>query len=57
MGQITRAVLINQRGKEYYQKVLKPLFPPYSTLGVLGIVFVAIALQARFFASQPLVFV
>lgn len=57
LGQITRAVLIAKRGKEHYQKVLKPLFPPFSTLGVLGIVFVAMALQARFIFSQPLVLV
>jgi ACR3 family arsenite efflux pump ArsB len=57
MGQLTRAVLIAKRGKEHYQKVLKPLFPPFSTLGVLGIVFVAMALQARFIISQPLVLV
>jgi ACR3 family arsenite efflux pump ArsB len=57
LGQITRAVLIAQRGKEHYQKVLKPLFPPFSTLGVLGIVFVAMALQARFIIGQPQVLV
>ena len=57
LGQITRAVLIAQRGQEHYQKVLKPIFPPFSTLGVLGIVFVAMALQARFIISQPLVLV
>ena len=57
LGQITRAMLIAQRGKEHYQKVLKPLFPPFSTLGVLGIVFVAMALQARFIIGQPLVLV
>jgi ACR3 family arsenite efflux pump ArsB len=57
LGQITRAVLIAHRGKEHYQKVLKPLFPPFSTLGVLGIVFVAMALQARFIGSRPLVLV
>jgi ACR3 family arsenite efflux pump ArsB len=55
LGQITRAMLIAQRGKEHYQKVLKPLFPPFSTLGVLGIVFVAMALQAPFIIGQPLV--
>ena len=57
LGQITRAMLIAQRGKEHYQRVLKPLFPPFSTLGVLGIVFVAMALQARFIIGQPLVLV
>ncbi|MFM1812129.1 MAG: hypothetical protein RLZZ336_1067 [Cyanobacteriota bacterium] len=57
LGQLTRAVLIAQRGKEHYQKVLKPLFPPFSTLGVLGIVLVAMALQARFIISQPFVLV
>lgn len=57
LGQLTRGALIAVRGREHYQTVLKPLFPPFSTLGVLGIVFVAMALQAKFIASQPLVLV
>ncbi len=57
LGQITRAWLIAQRGQALYQTVLKPLFPPVSSLGVLGIVWVAMALQAKFIVSQPLVLV
>jgi ACR3 family arsenite efflux pump ArsB len=57
LGQITRAVLIARQGQEHYRTVLKPLFPPFSTLGVLGIVFVAMALKADLILSQPLLLV
>jgi ACR3 family arsenite efflux pump ArsB len=57
LGQLTRVVLIARKGKEYYQKVLKPRFPPFSTLGVIGIVFVAMALKAELIVSQPFLLV
>lgn len=52
-GQISRAALIRRHGLPGFQKDWAPRFPPYSTLGVLGIAFVAIALQARVLASDP----
>ncbi len=57
LGQLTRAVLIARKGREHYQKVLKPRFPPFSTLGVIGIVFVAMALKAELIVSQPFLLV
>ncbi len=57
LGQITRAVLIARTGEEHYRKVLKPRFPPFSTLGVIGIVFVAMALKAELIVSQPFLLV
>lgn len=57
LGQITRMVLIAGKGREHYQKVIKPRLPPFSTLGVVGIVAVAMALKAPLIVSQPLLLV
>ena len=57
LGQLTRMLLIARRGRDHYQKVLKPMFPPFSTLGVLGIVFVAMALKAKLIVAEPLLLV
>jgi ACR3 family arsenite efflux pump ArsB len=57
LGQLTRALLIARKGEEHYRKVLKPRFPPFSTLGVIGIVFVAMALKAELIVSQPFLLV
>jgi len=57
LGQLTRTVLMALRGADHYQRFIKPLFPPFSTLGVLGIVFVAMALKARLILGQPVLLV
>ncbi|MCK5862542.1 MAG: bile acid:sodium symporter [Candidatus Hydrogenedentes bacterium] len=53
LGNATQRFLISRYGQAHYQKDLKSLFPPFSTLGVLGIVFVAMALKAPAIASDP----
>lgn len=53
LGNLTQRALVRRYGKAHYQKDLKPLFPPLSTLGVVGIVFVAMALKAGSIASNP----
>lgn len=53
-GQITRSYLIRKHGQARFQKDIGPGFPVFSTLGVLGIVFVAMALQARNLMQSPL---
>ena len=53
LGNITQRLLIRRYGMARYQKDLKPTFPPFSTLGVVGIVFVAMALKAQSIASNP----
>ncbi len=53
LGNVTQRFLIARYGMAHYQKDLKPIFPPISTLGVLGIVFVAMALKAQSIASNP----
>ncbi len=52
-GQLTRVWLIRRHGEPAFQKDWAPKFPPFSTLGVLGIAFVAIALQAERLAASP----
>ncbi len=52
-GNLTQRGLIKRYGLSHYQQHLKQFFPPLSTLGVLGIVFVAMALKARSILSNP----
>jgi len=56
-GIITQRFLIGRYGQQKYQKELKQKFPPLSTLGVLGIVFVAMALKSNSIVSNPAVLV
>ncbi len=53
LGNITQRLLISRYGKERYQREIKQKFPPFSTLGVVGIVFVAIALKAQGILQKP----
>jgi arsenite transporter len=53
LGYFTRQGLVARHGQEGFNKNWAPRFPPISTLGVLGIVFVAIALNARTIGEQP----
>jgi len=52
-GYVTQRLLITRYGQESFQKLLAPRFPGLSTLGVLGIVFLAMALKARGIAAHP----
>lgn len=52
-GYATQAFLINKHGQQQFQHVWAPRFPALSTLGVLGIVFIAIALKADDIACRP----
>lgn len=53
LGYITQIFLVKRYGQDDFQKNLGPKFPSLSTLGVLGIVFVALALKARTIAAAP----
>ncbi|MCG6906279.1 MAG: bile acid:sodium symporter [Desulfobacteraceae bacterium] len=53
LGFATRQALIRRFGQQGFQTRLAPRFPGLSTLGVLGIVFVAMALKARAIAGAP----
>ena len=52
-GQITRTLLVRKHGVEGFQKNYGPKFPPFSSLGVLGIVFVAMALKGPGLLESP----
>ncbi|MBF2080295.1 MAG: arsenic resistance protein [Synechococcales cyanobacterium T60_A2020_003] len=54
LGFITRVLLIRIVGADKYHKNLKQKFPAFSTIGVLGIVFVAMALKAKNIVANPL---
>lgn len=53
-GYLTQISLIKKFGQEKYEKKFKPKFPVFSTLGVLGIVFVSMALKAKAIISNPM---
>lgn len=52
-GQITRSLLVRKHGQEGFQKNFAPKFPPFSSIGVLGIVFVAMALKGPSLVESP----
>ena len=52
-GYVTRQQLVRRVGQPAYQREWAPRFSPLSTLGVLGIAFVAMALQSRNLLAQP----
>lgn len=54
LGQVTQRVLIARHGQAHFAQQIKPRFPPFSTLGVLGIVFVSMALKAPDIAAAPM---
>jgi ACR3 family arsenite transporter len=53
IGQITRLILLRRYSPEEFKKTIGPRFPAISSLGVLGIVFVAMALKARGIMAEP----
>ncbi len=52
-GHLTQSYLIKKHGQKAFQSEWAPRFQPFSTLGVLGIVFVAIALKAGDLVARP----
>jgi len=52
-GYLTQRILIKRYGQKMFQERLGPRFPALSTLGVLGIVFIAMALKARAISAAP----
>jgi arsenite transporter len=53
LGTLTQRWLIGRHGEAAFNQRLKPRFPPVSTLGVLGIVFVSMALKAPDIVAHP----
>lgn len=54
LGYITQRFIIYKYGKDKYQKDIKQKFPPFSTLGVLSIVFIAMALKSKAVIADPI---
>ena len=52
-GYFTQQWALKRYGQKAFQEQIAPRFPALSTVGVLGIVFVAIALKARSVAENP----
>ena len=52
-GYITQQFLVKRYGRKEFQQRLAPGFPGLSTMGVLGIVFIAIALKAPAISAHP----
>ncbi len=53
LGYFTRSLFIKKFGQKEFKKTWAPRFPSLSTIGVLGIVFVAIALKAEKLSQDP----
>jgi ACR3 family arsenite efflux pump ArsB len=53
LGTITQRWLVARHGEPRFNGHYKPKFPPVSTLGVLGIVFVSMALKSQDIFAQP----
>ena len=53
LGQLTRQILLRKYTTETFKNDLAPRFPALSTLGVLSIVFVAMALKAKSILAEP----
>lgn len=52
-GFVTRQTLIKKYGQKKFKQNIGPKFPAVSTLGVIGIVFIAMALKAKGIAASP----
>ncbi|PIE72460.1 MAG: arsenite transporter [Deltaproteobacteria bacterium] len=53
IGFMTRQLLLKKYSQEDFKKRIAPRFPALSTVGVLGIVFVAMTLKAKTITSEP----
>jgi len=53
VGQITRQLLLKKFGQPAFKSSVAPRFPALSTIGVLGVVFVAMALKAEAVVANP----
>ncbi len=53
LGYITRQYLLKKYSMPEFKKKIAPRFPAMSTIGVLGIVFVAMALKSRTIIGNP----
>lgn len=52
-GFLTQQTLVKKYGQKRFQESIGPKFPPVSTLGVLGIVLIAMALKSKAIIGSP----
>lgn len=52
-GYLTQTALIRKYGQKAFQEVLAPRFPVLASLGVLAVVFIAMALKAKAIYAEP----
>ncbi len=57
LGYLTRSFFLKKYGQKTFKEIWAPRFPSLSTIGVLGIVFVAIALKAQQLSQNPAILV
>ncbi len=55
LGYLTRSYFMKKYGQKEFKQTWAPRFPSLSTIGVLGIVFVAIALKAEKLSQDPMI--
>ena len=55
LGYISQKIIIKVYGEKTFNSSIKSKFPTLSTIGVLGVVFVAMALKANTITSNPLI--
>ena len=53
LGNLTQRFLIKKYGQAHYKKSIQPNFSSISALGVVGIIFVAMALKAKMIVANP----
>jgi ACR3 family arsenite efflux pump ArsB len=56
-GFITRQILMLRNDERVFRDNIIPLFPPFTAVGVIGIVFTALALKAKIIAVRPMLLV
>src|SRR5690606_25984372 len=52
-GFVTQQILVRRYGRKGFQETWAPRFPGLSALGVIGIVFIAMAVKARAILAAP----
>jgi len=52
-GTLTRTLLVRKYGEPHFRQRVVPVFPGVSSVGVLAIVFIAIALKAKMIVGDP----
>jgi ACR3 family arsenite transporter len=57
LGLLTRTLLVKKHGIEHFNANLKAKFPLISILGILGIIFIAVALKIKSIVANPLILI